>query len=191
MPKRRIFIAVDISDDARRSVAGYITELRSRFSDVRVGWERPEKLHFTLKFLGQVEDAIVSQVENAITGVIHRYRPFNVELWGTGIFPSAREPRILWLGLKAGREAMVALGTDIESAVEHLGFAPDPRTFSPHLTIGRIREPTKGGELAADHVGSGFGPVQFSVDHVTIYESILAAPGSTYAAISRVPLRHE
>ena len=59
MPKRRIFIAVDISDDARRSVDGYITELRSRFSDVRVGWERPEKLHFTLKFLGQVEDAIV------------------------------------------------------------------------------------------------------------------------------------
>jgi 2'-5' RNA ligase len=185
MASKRIFIAVDVPEEARGVVAEYIADLRSSFSEVRVGWERAEKLHFTLKFLGHVEEANVPKVQDAIAGMIHRYQPFTAELSGTGLFPNTREPRILWLGIGVCREEMIQLGKEIESAVERLGFAKEPRPFSPHLTIGRIRQPGKGRDLAAAHLSSVFPPIEFSVDHVTIYESILGPSGSCYEVISR------
>lgn len=188
MPKRRIFIAIDISDEARGSVEKYTAELRSTFPDVRVGWECIDKLHFTLKFLGAVDEDLVRHVEEAMTGVVPRHQPFIAEISGTGIFPGRRDPRILWLGMRRGRDEMVSLGTDIETALEQLGFTREPRTFSPHLTIGRIREPRKGMDLAKVHLGGLFPPVAFTVPHVTIYESVLSANGSVYSAISRKAL---
>lgn len=188
MPKRRIFIAIDISDEARGSVGKYTAELRSSFPDVRVGWERADKLHVTLKFLGNVDEDLVRRVEKAIAGVVPRHRPFIAEISGTGIFPGRRDPRILWLGMRRGRDEMVSLGTDIEKALEQLGFITEPRAFSPHLTIGRIREPRKGMDLAKVHLGSLFPPVEFTVPHVTIYESVLGPNGSVYSAISRKAL---
>jgi len=80
---------------------------------------------------------------------------------------------------------MIALGTDIEAAVENLGFLKDGRAFSPHLTIGRIREPKRGRELADAHLHSVFDPVGFEVNWVTIYESILGPQGSRYDVVSR------
>src|SRR3954454_6498644 len=126
MASRRIFIAFDISEDARRFVAEYIGVLRSRFADVRVGWERTEKLHFTLKFLGQVDEQLIPQVENAIAWLRGRHSSFNTELSGTGVFPSIREPRILWLGVGCEREEIMSVASDIDIAVEHVGFARDP-----------------------------------------------------------------
>jgi len=189
MASKRIFIAIDIPEDARLVVAEYIAVLRLRFPDLRVGWERTGKLHFTLKFLGHVEEAIVPKLEDAIPGMIQRHRPFTTELACTGLFPNTREPRILWLGITSGRDEMIAIGTDIDAAVEHLGFEKDQRTFSPHLTIGRIREPRKGKDLAAAHLSSVFPPIEFTVDHVTIYESMLSQTGSSYEVISRHPLQ--
>ena len=184
MRTRRIFIAADISRDVRRLVANYVSDLRLRFPDVRVRWEAPEKLHFTLKFLGATDEAMVSRVEDAISSVVPRYGSFTADLSDTGAFPNAREPRILWLGIGEGETAMVSLAKDIESALGQQGFAKEARAFSPHLTIGRIREPKRARALVGAHLGSAIPPAPFTVDHVTLYESILHPSGSSYNVIS-------
>jgi 2'-5' RNA ligase len=187
--ERRIFIAIDISEDARLVVAEYIDELRSQFRNLRVGWEKPEKLHLTLKFIGHVEEPRIAEIETSIAAVAARHRPFAAVMSRTGVFPNAREPRVLWLGVDAGRAEMTALGTDVENAVGELGFVKEHRPFSPHLTIARVREPRLGRALAATHLAGSILPVEFVVDRITIYESVLGTKDSTYTPISRQPLK--
>lgn len=122
MTGQRIFIAADISEGARRAAAAYINELRGEFRDLRVGWEKPEKLHFTLKFLGDVDVDRVINIKNAVAAVALKHKPFAAVISGKGVFPNTREPRVLWLGLGKGRDEMVSLGTDVENKVGDVGF---------------------------------------------------------------------
>jgi 2'-5' RNA ligase len=188
MAQRRIFLAVDISEEARRNVVGYIHELKGRFAGVSVKWEQAEKLHLTLKFLGPVDEHRIAKLETAIRQVVADHAPFAAELSGTGVFGSAREPRILWIGMGRGRDALLSLAGEIEAAMEHLGFPKDPRQFNPHLTIGRIRQPREGKDLTPAHLQNLLPPFEFSVNDVTIYESVLNPQGSIYEVISRVAL---
>ena len=188
MSGKRLFIAVDISDETRQAVAKYIDELRVKFRDVRVGWERPEKLHLTLKFLGDVEEANIEAVGRVVSEVAKRQEPFTATMSGCGIFPNPGEPRILWIGVEDGTREMARIAGDIDNAVAPLGFPREKRSYNPHLTIGRVREPRKGCDLAAEHIAHGFEPVEFSVPHLTLYESVLSPQGSAYAVVAKAAL---
>ena len=188
MALKRIFIAVDISAEARRIVAAYIDQLRSQFEDVRAGWEKAEKLHFTVRFLGKVEKERIAAIEKSVADVCSAHEPFEAEIAGTGVFPNAREPRILWLGLGDALDEMVSLGRDVNLALDGLGSQREPRDYVPHLTIARVREPRKAGALGVTHVNANFATVRFRVGHLTLYESVLSPAGSTYQVISRVQL---
>lgn len=184
--KKRIFIAIDISEQARHKVSGYIENLRKEFSNLRVGWEKAEKLHLTLKFLGDCDERQLRNLENAVAGSAkasfesENISNFKIQLSDTGVFPSKRNARILWLGLRDETGSLSKLNRILETECEKAGFEKENRSFKPHLTIARLREPHKSGNLAAKHLENKFEPVEFEVSEIVIYESKLQPIGSIY-----------
>lgn len=182
---KRVFVAIDIPTDLRDRVGSYIAHLRTNTHGVRIGWERAEKLHITLKFLGSIDDAELQALTVGLSRLATRYSPFTADLAGTGVFPNVERPRVLWIGVKNDGGAMTRLANEVEFVSRDCGFEADNRAFSPHLTIGRIRENGKSREIAALHSEIGFDPHSFSVSKLVVYESLLDAKGSCYTALSR------
>ncbi|MGD9589479.1 MAG: RNA 2',3'-cyclic phosphodiesterase [Pyrinomonadaceae bacterium] len=184
---KRTFAAIDLSEEARRVAAGHLERLRRAFPGIRVGWERPEKLHFTLKFFGDVEDDLIPSLRSMIETVAGEAKVFEAILAGTGRFPPKGEPRILWLGA-ADNGNMRNLAERIESEASKLGFLKEKRRFTPHLTIARLREPFASHGLALAHLETAFEPVRFEVHGITLYESTLLPGGSVYRKLLTAPL---
>ncbi len=182
---KRIFTAIDISVEARTKIAEYTENLRRDFAKLRVGWEKAEKLHLTLKFLGDTEE---NQLENLIEAVEKTARQtlsFNLQISGTGVFPSSRKPRVLWLGLKDEKGSLLNLNEILETECEQIGFAKEKRNFKTHLTIARLREPHKSKELGEQHLENEFEASAFGAGEIIIYESKLLPQGSIYSAVSK------
>jgi 2'-5' RNA ligase len=181
--KKRIFAALEISDDARRKVAAHINFLRERFPEFRVGWEKTEKLHLTLKFLGEINDEQSAKLLEAAERTARQISSFKMQIAGTGVFPSPRQARILWLGVKSEGESLRKLNEILESECEEQGFAKEKRLFKAHLTIGRLKE--KSGELVEAHLGQNFEPVEFEASEIVVFQSTLQPTGSVYSVVSR------
>jgi 2'-5' RNA ligase len=184
---KRLFIAVDISEQARNLAAKYIAELRARFSDLRVGWERPEKLHLTLKFLGDTGAEQIDEICDRLTEVAATTDPFRLRLIGNGAFPSRDEARVLWLGIDDAEEKLGRLVAAINKKLAGIGVEPDERKFSSHLTIARIREPRDSRALVAAHLATQYEPVEFEVSDLVLYESQLKPTGSVYFKLAIFP----
>jgi 2'-5' RNA ligase len=188
MGAKRIFIAIDISEQARSSVNEYLDGLRHGFNTIRVSWELTEKLHLTLNFLGDVEEDRIVLINEAIVEVTRMYERFPTEIARTGVFPDRKKPRILWLGIGIGGPEIAELNGEIESKLSKAGFRSEKRKFHAHLTIGRLREPQKSRELVEEHLHSNFDPVTFTVSGLTLYESKIEKAGSIYSPIRLFPL---
>ena len=178
--KKRLFIALDISDEARDSATQYIQQMAEKFNHVAVKWERPEKLHLTLKFLGSVEEHLISKIIDLVDRTARATKPFTIEIRGTGTFPSAKNPQVLWLGVHESTSAMKVLAKHIDESCAEVGFEQQKRTFKPHLTLGRIRDQQGAAELGKQHVGNTFDPINFLCRELVIYESHLGRSGSIY-----------
>jgi 2'-5' RNA ligase len=189
MPTKRIFIAVDISDEARSRTAEHIDKMRQFATDVRVSWERPEKLHITLKFFGNVDENLIDKISDAITRIAGRFSSFEIAVTGTGVFTRAKQPRVLWLGIEDRNGSLAEIASQLDSRISRLGFEKEERSFSPHLTIARVREPQKAKGLAGAHLQSRFGSEKFIVTELVVYQSELKPTGSVYSVISRHSLR--
>jgi RNA 2',3'-cyclic 3'-phosphodiesterase len=187
---KRIFIAIDVSEECRQAAADHIAKLRTTFPRVRVGWERPEKLHVTLKFLGETTEKELEDVTAQLDRIAQNYEPFEMEAIGAAVFPRPSQAKVLWLGVTVPREAERLAG-EIEASCAGLGFRPERRRFAPHLTIARLREPQSSGELVTAHLRSAFGPVRFRTGGITIYESKLQPTGSIYSKLLTIPFRKD
>jgi RNA 2',3'-cyclic 3'-phosphodiesterase len=188
MRHKRIFIAIDISADARRVCSDHIDCLRNEFHAVRVGWERPEKLHITLKFLGDVDDRLLNELQKYISYVASHHRTFHLKISRPGVFPSRSKPRILWLGVEDGSNVGSSLYNELDTACIDLGFKSEARSFKPHITIGRVREPEKADALARKHLERQIEPVAFEVAEIVLYQSDLQPTGSVYSVVSSARL---
>lgn len=193
--KRRIFTAIDISEQARQSVSRYIEILQKEFSNLRVGWEKVEKLHLTLKFLGDCDERQLKDLENAILMSVNAFSRlensvnFKMQISDTGVFPSRRNAKILWLGLHDESDSPSKINKILETECEKIGFKREKRHFKPHLTIARLREPLKSGKLVEKHLENKFEPVEFAVSEIVIYESKLLPTGSVYEKVSGFKLK--
>lgn len=103
-----------------------------------VKWVAPENLHLTLKFLGEADENKVPEIISALKGTTSAHKRFIINVHGTGVFPNTSWPKVIWVGLES-EGGLLALHSEIEKAVEPLGFKPEKRAFTPHLTIGRIK----------------------------------------------------
>ena len=185
---KRIFVAIDIRDDARQAVSDYIADLRAEFSNVCAGWDRPEKLHLTLKFLGETDETQLLGLREAVKESAKQFSEFKLRISKTGAFPSEKNARILWLGIKDEMKSLLKLNETLEIECERSGFVREKRSFKPHLTIARLREPQKSNLLIERHLKSDFVSEEFAVSEIVIYESHLQKTGSIYSINSKYNL---
>jgi 2'-5' RNA ligase len=177
----RIFLAVFPSPEVRDAAFDVVQRLR-RPGD-GVAWVKRENLHYTLRFLGELDEDGVTRATQAAREAAAAQASFAARLGEVGAFPSARRARVLWLGLSLGAEALVALAGRLEQALVARGFEPglEPggRPFSAHLTIGRLREGGADWSAALADVAAAPAPA-FTVDRLSVVQSTLARGGSIY-----------
>ncbi|MBI4297121.1 MAG: RNA 2',3'-cyclic phosphodiesterase [Chloroflexi bacterium] len=185
MESVRAFIAVELPPALREGLARVQAQLRPRFSSVK--WVEPEGIHLTLKFLGQVPTDQVEVIGQALGQLAQGISPFIVEVEGLGGFPNLMSPRVLWIGLKAP-DSLVALQTSVEEAMASLHYLRESRSFSPHLTLGRVREGAAAGErrrlgeAAQALPPEPLGP--FRVEQVSLMQSTLTLQGARYRCLA-------
>jgi RNA 2',3'-cyclic 3'-phosphodiesterase len=185
--KIRTFVAVAIPDDIRARALAAAEQLAVVAPDVK--WVEPQSLHWTLNFLGNVEQRETGEICAAVAEAAQEHEAFDLQIRGAGAFPTADRPRTLWLGVGEGREGMIALQLSIEKALESLGFRGEARRYTPHLTIGRPGRGEAPPELATELAAmADFNGGNMLVDEVTIFSSELTRQGPVYDPLGFAPL---
>lgn len=148
-----------------------------------------ENVHLTLQFLGAVPEERLVPLRSALTSAAGEGRPLALEVKGAGGFPSARRPRVVWVGVGGEVEALAGLAAAVGRRLAPLGFPPEDRPFSPHLTLGRAREgrgaPGLGGALAQV---AGMEGAPWRATELVLYRSHLSPAGARYEPLDRFPL---
>jgi 2'-5' RNA ligase len=187
----RLFVALEPPDAVRRRIAARATALRQaagrHAEDVR--WVPVENLHLTVQFLGAVPEQRVESVADAVRAAAAASRPLALEVKGAGGFPNARRPRVIWLGLEGDVESARALVADVGRRLAPLGFAPEARPWSAHLTLGRASDPRGapglGGALVARAQEDG---IPWRAGELVLIESHLSPKGPRYEPIVQAAL---
>jgi len=182
----RAFIAVDLDDPVIEKVCNVVAILKSRITEIR--WLRKENLHLTLKFLGNIAESQVEPITAALRHPLGLFSPCTISAKGLGVFPDFRRPKILWVGLTG--DQLVQLAAEIESALMPIGFTPENRAFTPHLTIGRWREgsrPVKNLRQEIDSLNDfEFGAC--AVRQIVLFQSVLKPEGASYSELKTIQL---
>lgn len=181
----RVFCAVELPEEIRAAVAAHAARLRREFPDARASWPRPEGLHITLKFIGEVEAARVESISRAAGAAVEGFKPFRLSIEESGTFPPRGAARVLWLGVRDESGQLSQLQRRLESACEAAGFPREPRAFKPHLTVARLRTPQDAHALSEAHRQTTFGPDHFQVIGLVLMRSELGPGGSRYTPLSR------
>ena len=186
MSARRLFLALHLPATAQAELRSLVHALRREAPGVK--WVKPEQLHVTLRFLGDVEDDQCNELIDAMNRATD-VAPFSFNLVGLGAFPNRRQPRVVWTGVGEGRDQLVALAAHVENVVKSSGMPPGVRPFAPHLTLGRVKEPADFTALwqAADQMNFTGKPVH-AVD-VRLVWSTLTPTGAVYRDVESFPLR--
>lgn len=162
------------------------TALRPRCEDVR--WTPPEQLHLTAKFLGDVPDTQVADVADAVTLAATTSKPFDMDIGGCGCFPHQGTVRIVWAGTNEPTGSLLACVEAVESSLGELGFERERRPFSPHITIGRVRDDRSAGRLRSLIEKHELPPVTQPVATLTLMSSVLSPKGAQYNAVKTARL---
>jgi 2'-5' RNA ligase len=181
----RVFCAVELPEEIRAAVAAHSARLRLDFPDARASWARPEGLHVTLKFIGEVEAARVGEVSRAAAAAAGGFSPFSLSVEESGTFPPRGAARVLWLGVKDESGQLARLQRRLEHECGAAGFPSEPRAFKPHLTVARLRTPKDAHTLSEAHRRAPFGPYAFEASELLVIRSELGPGGSRYTPLSR------
>ncbi|MFA6999005.1 MAG: RNA 2',3'-cyclic phosphodiesterase [Victivallaceae bacterium] len=179
---KRIFTSVKIVPDANFS--SIYNQLKVALRHDRINWVPLHNMHLTLKFFGEVHDEQVEAIDEVLQQVADRHKPFEMELFSTGIFGSSYDPRVVWFGIRHS-EHISALATDVLDAVVPLDFLRDRQNFRPHLTIGRVKNITDKNifqQAIRKHSDSLIQEVK--VDSFELIESKLRPQGSIYTVLA-------
>jgi len=178
----RCFLAVELPGELRRSLGRLVGDLRACGADVK--WVRPEAIHLTLKFLGEIQPGQVEEIRLAAGEVAGRHQPFRMEARGLGGFPRLEQPRVVWVGLEGETWRLIALQRELEGTLTQLGFVREQRPFTPHLTLGRIRSP-KGRQGLVDRLKSqeGLSVGSLTVGSIALFRSELLPSGARYTQL--------
>jgi len=186
----RLFVAVDLPGQVREALARLQGGLRSHdLSNLR--WVRPQGIHLTLKFLGETPAGRVAAITEALAGAIRGRRRSRLALGALGTFGGRRRPRVLWLDITGDIEHMRELQAAVEEALVEVGFPPEERDFSPHLTLARVPQPGRPGtaERIAQALESVVPPrSEFDVREVVLMRSTLQPGGAVYERLAAFPL---
>ena len=191
MEQFRCFIAIELPEEVKAGLTRLQAKLKA--SQLRVKWVDPYGIHLTLKFLGNVDADRISQITGAMEEAAQGVPPFHLEIKGLGVFPNLRRVQVAWVGVSGEVDKLVQLQQRLESNLAGLGFAPEPRAFTPHLTLARVRdqaspeERQRLGQLIADTKFEATG--SFPVEAISLIRSQLTREGAIYSQISSAELK--
>ena len=192
MNQIRTFIALDFPLSILESIEQQTKRLRQTLGDDAIRWVPSHNMHLTLKFLGNAPISHLDFLKQMLAQVADSTHPFDLQIGGIGSFPNSNRPRVLWVGLHAPA-ALATLQKAIEESSQRLGYEKEERPFSPHLTLGRVRQGLDGKVL--QKIGNALSTIQLGkigtarVDSVHLYKSDLNSEGSVYTKLFSTPLR--
>lgn len=188
----RSFLAAELPPALQDSIHNATADLRETLVNGLVRWVPAHNVHLTLKFLGDVSSSSLDLIKQMMVSEASQFPAFDVQVEGLGCYPNIRRPRVLWVGLKAPSE-LASLQRAIEVAAARLGYESEERDFSPHLTIGRVRQNASSGDVhkirtavESCKIGS-LGTAH--IDAVQLFKSELRPEGSIYTRLFSAPLQ--
>jgi 2'-5' RNA ligase len=184
--KIRTFFAIDTPQQVKEKIEELQTIFREARADVK--WESREKIHITLKFLGDVEENVLSAMSEKLSDALSSHKQFRLVYQKVGCFPNLKKPRIVWIGCENPDGGMVKVKEVVEQITVPYGFPTEARPFHPHLTIGRVKGEFHLKDLAAKIETVTFEPSEATVTEVLIMKSDLKPTGSVYTVLRRIPL---
>jgi 2'-5' RNA ligase len=185
----RLFVAVDLDDTARTAIAAEQKRVAAAMGDARssVTWVKPDRMHLTLVFLGEVSDAHAPAIVDSVSRPV-AMTAFSITFQGLGVFPSHGGPRALWVGITDGGADLSELQREIARRVTDAGVVLDARTFHPHLTLGRWRQSRPSDRRRILSASRPDVVARVAVPAATLYQSRISSAGPTYTALARANL---
>ena len=159
--------------------------VREAVPDASASWSRVENVHLTVKFFGNVDEANVPVISDALARVTKEFTPIDIVVGKTGVFPRPSRPQVLWIGIDDPSDALARMHDQVEAECARDGFPKEDRAFRPHLTIARIRTLHHANRLAEAHLRMEFAAVEVILNELVLFRSELSSKGSRYTAISR------
>ena len=182
----RAFVASELPATLQEEIQTATAGLRGVLHDDLIRWVPSHNVHLTLKFLGDVSPSSVDLIRQMLVAEATQFPPFDVKVEGLGCYPNPRRPRVLWIGLTAPPE-LTALQRAVEAGAARLGYESEERGFSPHLTIGRVRQTTSSADIQKIRIALEQNPVGLvgsaRVDAVHLFKSELRPEGSIYTRL--------
>jgi 2'-5' RNA ligase len=183
----RTFVSIEISEEIKERIEALVSRMKLMLTPIR--WVEKKNLHVTLKFTGWMADEKLPELEKCVTDSIKGSAPFTLSFAGIGAFPTLKRPRVIWVGTKDGADASRQIADKIENKMGEKGLREEEKEFTPHLTIGHIKEKIDVASLSKfveEHGETDFGSME--VDHVSIMKSTLRRTGPIYEEIKRIKL---
>ena len=181
MANIRSFVAISISEEARIAIAEMIRELQDLDSSLR--WVKPDNIHLTLKFLGGVQEEKLPDLKQALEFSLSGMMKFFYEITGVGCFPTFRNSRVLWVGVKNSDGYLVKLKENIEKEFFKINFPKETRKFNPHLTVARVKARGAPELQISRFQNYNIGRFKVEVNKVILMRSDLHPTGPRYTPI--------
>ena len=188
----RAFIAIELPPELKKELTELETLLKKNSPPV-IKWVDPDSIHITLKFLGDTSDAIIDKLSLAMAESVVCISPFELATHQLGSFPSIVRPQVIWVGVNGEMDKLARLRDNIEKNTEALGFKRELRPFSPHLTLGRVRDVARPDEV--QRIGKLINETAFtaihniSVNQINLMKSALTPTGAIYTCIGSTKLK--
>jgi 2'-5' RNA ligase len=183
----RCFISIEIPSEIKSALIELQNDLRIAEADV--AWTNPDNVHLTLKFLGEIDKKLISEVEKVCLETIADMRPFKLSINGTGVFPNTRHPRVLWVGLGGEIESLERLQEQLDERLAGIGFDNEEKDFQPHLTVGRIRSNKNLRELLTRSDSYTLPAFSFVVQEIVLMKSDLLPSGACYTELAKARMK--
>ena len=187
----RTFIAVPFPAEIISKIAKITTYLQTQTPNKALKWVAPDNMHLTLKFLGDVREDRKQELNLCLQKALQKQTTFNITIEGMGMYPNARQPRVVWLGIK-DQGNLKQIHNELAKALQGFDPAPEKRAFSPHLTIARVRQ--NGGHNTVRQIGEVLSQFKvdslgsFEVQTVHLFKSDLTRRGPIYTSLFALPL---
>ncbi|MEK6753195.1 MAG: RNA 2',3'-cyclic phosphodiesterase [Chloroflexota bacterium] len=190
----RAFIAIELPDQLQNTLEKQTARLRQTLGNDLIRWIPTKNIHLTLKFIGDIAASHVDFLKQLLTQTADSHPQFTLQIGGIGSFPNSKRPRVLWAGIHAPAE-LTSLQKSIEAGTTRLGYEKEEKTFSPHLTLGRVRQNLN--ETTLQKIRITLGTIQLGnidstrVDSIHLYKSELHTSGSVYTKLFSAPLNNK
>jgi 2'-5' RNA ligase len=188
----RSFIAIELPPEIQKAITRATSGIQKALPKPLIRWVTEQNIHLTLKFLGDVSPANLERLAEALKGESSQHPPFEISVGKLGTFPNTRRARVIWIGLEAPPE-LLSLQHGVEAVAVRLGYPPEERPFSAHLTIGRVGQNASATDLTrirTELEGCQVGPLgKLRVESVYIFKSDLQPAGSIYTQLYAMNLK--